>query len=124
MQQYGNWNRADMQMSPEQMHDFCSTYKDHYVQMETSEGQQAEGIIYKVDRQHVYLMVPVGDMGDDREAGYGYGLGGYGFPGYGFPGYGFPGYGFGYGYPRRFRRFRRYRYPFFGIRRFFFPFFF
>ncbi|MNP80831.1 hypothetical protein D3C76_1790330 [compost metagenome] len=63
-----------------------------------------------MDDEHVYLLVPVGDM-DDRGLGYPYG---------GFP---YGGYGYGYGYPRRFRRFIRRPFPFFFFRSFFFPFF-
>ncbi|KGX93007.1 hypothetical protein N781_14140 [Pontibacillus halophilus JSM 076056 = DSM 19796] len=85
--------------------DFCKKHMYYFVVIETNDGQTLEGIIDDMDSENVYLLMPVGeDEEGDRQYGYG-------------------GYGYGYGYPRRFRRFRRYYYPFFGVRRFFFPFF-
>lgn len=95
-----------------QMMEMCKKYHHHLMQMEGTDGRMYEGIIDGMDDDHVYLLVPVGDM-DDRAFGSPYG---------GHPYYG--GFGYGYGYPRRFRRFIRRPYPFFFFRRFFFPFFF
>lgn len=73
------------------------------------------------------VMVAMGTAATDLAMGHGgygsgYGHGGYG--GYG-SGYGHGGYGGSYDhYPRRFRRFRRRRYPFTNIFRLFTPFFF
>ncbi|OZM56199.1 hypothetical protein CIB95_13695 [Lottiidibacillus patelloidae] len=112
------------ELSEKEMHDHCKKYQLYFVMMEMKDGKMQDGIIEKVDDKNVYMLVPVGDMpenrddddldeDDDFDRTYG-GYGGYG--GYGYGGYGYP-------YRRRFRRFRRFRFPFFGIRRFFFPFF-
>jgi hypothetical protein len=91
------------------MYELCQQYHHHMMQFQTADGQTIEGIIDGVDREGVNLLVPVGDTDDDQgthtDFRYGYG----GFPGYGFP--------------RRFRRFRRQHFPFFFLRRLFFPFF-
>ncbi|MDQ0158226.1 hypothetical protein [Alkalibacillus salilacus] len=107
----------------EDFHHLCRQHQMHFVHLETQDGQMFDGIIDDVDDQSVTLIMPWGDMEQDRfDDGYG---GGYG-QGYG-PGYGGPGYGQGYGgpgrYPRRFRRFRRHRFPFRFLNRIFFPFF-
>lgn len=108
------------------MHDLCQQYNNHLVQLETTDGQVHDGIIDGIDQNGVEMLVPEGDMDNnhhENERQFGFGYGGYaGFDGYG----GALGYGYGgpgYGYPRRFRRFRRHRFPFFGIRRLLFPFF-
>ncbi|WP_255259822.1 hypothetical protein [Lentibacillus sp. CBA3610] len=94
------------------MYDMCKRYKYHLIQCEGTDDQMYDGIIDDVADDAVYLLVPVGDMDSDylgdmtRQFGYGYNYG----------------YG-GYGYPRRFRRFRRRRFPFFFLRRLFFPYF-
>lgn len=98
--------------------DFCNSYMNHFVNMQTTDGMQHEGIIEGVDQENMYMLVPDGDTREDDEEideRFGYGYGGF---------WGFPGYGYPYGYPRRFRRFRRRRFPFFSIGRFYFPFFF
>ncbi|PKR77541.1 hypothetical protein CEY16_11205 [Halalkalibacillus sediminis] len=103
------------------MYDMCKNNKLHMVTLETNDGKYVEGIVDEYDKEGVTLIMPSGDMENQERVWFG---GGFGGPGYG-PGFG-PGYGagFGYGrYPRRFRRFRRQRFPFFGLRRFFFPFF-
>lgn len=93
-------------------HDFCKRYHYHLVQFETTDGHTYEGIIDGVEDDGVYMLVPAGNMErEDQEKNerqfYGYG-----------------GYSpYGYGFPRRFRRFRRHFFPFFIFRRFFFPFF-
>lgn len=99
------------------MHDFCKKHMLHYIMMDTNDGNRYDGIIEKVDRDHVYLLVPVGDQNNnerldqhDEENRFGFG----------FP---LGGLGFGFGFPFRFARFRRFRYPFAGVRSFFFPFF-
>lgn len=95
------------------IHDLCKKYQHYLVQFETTDGQVYDGIIDSVDHDGVNLLIPVGDMEreeqNENERQFGYG--------------GFPQYGYGYGFPRRFRRFRRFRFPFFGLRRLFFPFF-
>lgn len=88
------------------MHDFCKRYHHHLVQFETTDGHMYEGIIDNVDHNGVDMLIPVGEMErgdqveDERQ------------------------FGFGSGIPRRFRRFRRHRFPFFILRRLFFPFIF
>ncbi|WP_279401448.1 hypothetical protein [Piscibacillus salipiscarius] len=105
------------------MFDLCQKHHLYLVQVETVDGQTFEGIVDEFDEDGVTLLVPSGE--NERGDGFddvGFGPG----PGYGM-GYGYgPGFGspYGYGYPRRFRRFRRYRYPFFNLNRIFFPFFF
>ncbi|SEB13515.1 hypothetical protein SAMN05421743_11910 [Thalassobacillus cyri] len=107
--------------NPSEVKEMCQTNHYYFVQIQLSDGSLVDGIIDGTDEDHVYMLVPVGDeMGeaDQRQFGYsGYG----GFGGYG--GYGGYPFGGGYGYPRRFRRFRRRRFPFFHVRRLFFPFF-
>ncbi|WP_054636603.1 hypothetical protein [Thalassobacillus sp. C254] len=105
------------------MHDMCRQYHLHFVQLQTTDGQMYDGIIEDYDNEGVTMLMPYGD--DDyshhhqdgyRQFGFGFG-GGFGYPyGYGAP--------YGYGFPRRFRRFRRHRFPFPFLRGFFFPFFF
>ncbi|MET3682831.1 hypothetical protein ABID56_000921 [Alkalibacillus flavidus] len=116
---------SNMKPNNEQMHDFCRDHHMHFVHLETGDGQLFDGIIDDVDHDGVILILPWGEMGnmqDERNnPNYGYGPGsGYGYgPGYpGQPGYGSPGR-----YPRRFRRFRRQRFPFRLINRILFPFF-
>lgn len=113
--------------NPSQVKEMCQTNHYYFVQIQLSDGSLVDGIIDGTDEDHVYMLVPVGDEmeeTDQRQFGYsGYGgFGGYGgYDGYG--GYGGYPFGGGYGYPRRFRRFRRRRFPFFHVRRLFFPFF-
>ena len=122
---YGNQTNPMMNMpqmqqgaSQQDMKDQMNGYKHYFVILEMKDGQQYEGIIEDMDAENVYVLMPVGDEdGDDDSDQRNWGWGG----GFG-PGYG-GGYGWGYGYPRRFRRFRRYRFPFFGIGRWFSPFF-
>ncbi|UCZ54077.1 hypothetical protein LGQ02_04660 [Bacillus shivajii] len=106
MQQHGAMDPAAHQ---QQMHDVCVRFQLHLVQFETTDGQVFDGIIDSVDQEGVNMLVPTGDMereGESERQFYG------------------PGYTpYGYGFPRRFRRFRRHRFPFFGLRRLFFPFF-
>ncbi|RPF53870.1 hypothetical protein [Aquisalibacillus elongatus] len=127
-QPYGNMGmqqgqmQQPMQMKPDMhkqnMFDMCQRHHLYLVQAETVDGQLFEGIVDEYDEDGVTLLIPCGDMDDDRGDDYGYGAGPYG---YGFgQGFGAP---YGYGYPRRFRRFRRFRYPFFNLSRIFFPFF-
>jgi hypothetical protein len=99
------------------MYDFCHKHRYHYVMVEMDDGNMYDGIIHKVDRDQVDLLMPVGDQREENEEERQYGFVGY----YGYPygGYWYP-YG-GYGIPLRFRRFRRFRFPFFRIRRFRFP---
>ncbi|WP_374724140.1 hypothetical protein [Calidifontibacillus erzurumensis] len=126
---------------PQQQHqhdwkDFCRRYMHHLVQMQTTDGQMLEGIIDGSDDENVYMLVPDGDGMDrgvyydetveeeenqDLDLSYRYGGGWQGWYG-GNPWYGgYPWFGY---YPRRFRRFRRRRFPFFSIGGFYFPFFF
>ncbi|MGM8216687.1 hypothetical protein ACLIA0_14205 [Bacillaceae bacterium W0354] len=133
---YGNMDSVKPQLSKKDMYDMCHKHHLHFVHMHTNDGKLIEGIIDEVDEEGVTLLTPCGDMArgeDDREerpfgAGYEYGAFGPGYggfgPGYGYGGYG-PGYGYGYGgYPRRFRRFRRNRFPFSVLSGLMFPFFF
>ncbi|WP_175615242.1 hypothetical protein [Piscibacillus halophilus] len=111
----GQANMGNADHHKKSLFDTCHKHHLYLVQTETIDGQMFEGIIDEYDDDGVTLLVPYGDQ--DRVDGYGPG------PGYGY-GFG-PGFGpqYGYGYPRRFRRFRRFRFPFFNLRRIFFPFF-
>jgi len=122
------------------MHNMCSQYHLYFIQVQMMDGSMHEGIIEDVDQEGVSLLMPEEDDGQNpyhdqpgyegqqaQQSHFGYGYGGFGggfAPGYGYgPGFGY-GPGYGRGVPRRFRRFRRRRYPFYGIRSLFFPFFF
>ncbi|MFC2949876.1 hypothetical protein [Virgibacillus sediminis] len=103
----------------QQLYDFCRRYQHHLVRGEGTDGRTYDGIIESMDNENVYMLMPDGDNDwddyDDMDRQF------YGYPEYD---YGYPGYDYGfpsYGYPRRFRRFRRRRFPFFFFRRFFFP---
>lgn len=107
-------------MSTKRMYRDCKRHLYRYVQICTVDGRTMEGFIEHVDRDHVYMLVPMEEEvredgldenteNDNRQyPGYGYpgyGYPGYGYPGYGYPGYGYPGYGYpGYGYHRPLRR--------------------
>ncbi|MEC0329533.1 hypothetical protein P4H42_07850 [Paenibacillus macerans] len=122
------------------MKEICKRYHHHLIHVESTDGKVFVGIIDGMDDDHVYLLIPIGDMdGDDRAfgapfGGFGAPFGGFGAPfgvpfatpfGAPFGGFGgFGGFPFFGGFPRRFRRFIRRPFPFFGLRRFFFPFFF
>ncbi|WP_208590116.1 hypothetical protein [Gracilibacillus suaedae] len=87
-----------------QMYEMCKNYQLYFMQFQTTEGETFEGIIEELDDDGVIILIPVGDTerGDEAERQY----------------------GFGYGYfPRRFRRFRRRRLPFFLLRSLFFPYY-
>ncbi|MFC3040530.1 hypothetical protein ACFOGI_09760 [Virgibacillus xinjiangensis] len=114
---HGNMYQDNMNPSHhQQLQDFCRRYQYHLVQGEGTDGRTYDGIIEGVDNDAVYMLTPDGDNDwddwDDMDRQYGYGPSGYGYN-YGQPGF--------YGYPRRFRRFRRRRFPFFFFRRFLFP---
>ncbi|OEH91677.1 hypothetical protein BFG57_04090 [Bacillus solimangrovi] len=108
--------------------DYVKEHMLNYVMVELKDGKTIDGIIEEIDGEHVYLLVPAGDEeqaennagngnGNDRQFGFG--------PGFGYGGFG-PGFGYGfggYGFPGRFRYFRRRRFPFYGIRRFYPPYF-
>lgn len=86
----------------------CKTYHHHWVCLQTRDGMY-DGILDGTDDENVYMLVPVGDWEPDyRQVPYGYGYGGY------FP---------PYGYPRRFRRFRRFPIPYLLLRSLWFPYF-
>lgn len=109
-----------------EMLELCKQYHYHLMHFETTDGHLIEGIIENMDEEQVHLLVPSGEMEvqEARQfASYG-GAGGYAQPfGYG-PSYGGVPYGgYPYGYPRRFRRFRRYRLPYYLLGRLFFPYF-
>ncbi|WP_416151193.1 hypothetical protein ACM26V_09575 [Salipaludibacillus sp. HK11] len=118
------------------MHDACTQYHLHFIQIQMIDGSIHDGIIEDSDNEGVTLLMPEDDDAQqpyNEQQGYqmnnqpghfGYGYGGSGYPAPGFgPGYG-PGYGIGRPrIPRRFRRFRRRRYPFYGINTLLFPFF-
>lgn len=145
--QHMHHHGMDPQAHQNQMHDMCKNYHLHFVQIQMADGHMHDGIIEEVDQEGVTLLIPHEDMQHRDEEGeqhpygfedsrgpYGYGPGGgpgfappgYGpgpGPGFGPPGYGPPGYGPRPRYPRRFRRFRRHRFPFAGLGRLFFPLF-
>ena len=98
---------ADPAVHKKQMKDMCEMYDHYFVQVEGTDGNIYEGIIVGSDNDSVTLLIPSGDMEADNNVYRQYPYGGY-----------------GYGYPRRFRRFRRHRFPYFFLRRLFFPFFF
>ncbi|MFD1019187.1 hypothetical protein [Thalassobacillus hwangdonensis] len=88
-------------------YDHCKKHMNYYMIIVMNDGQQYEGIIDDVDSEGVTMLEPMGDQEDnDREDERIYG--------WGYP---------GWGYPRRFRRFYRRRFPFYGIGGFYFPFF-
>ncbi|MCK0473053.1 hypothetical protein [Halalkalibacter sp. APA_J-10(15)] len=105
-----HYHGMDQEAHKKQMYDTCNQYNLYFVQIQTTDGQMYDGIIDQVDPDGVTLLMPYGDMegnvGYERQFGFGYG-----------------GFGHGFGFPRRFHRFRRFRFPFFGISRLFFPFF-
>lgn len=95
-----------------QIHDLCHKHQLELMQLQTSDGQIYDGIIERVDQEGVTVLMPCGDEQQDewnRQFGW---YGGFG-----------PGYGYGFGYPRRFRRFRRRRFPFFTLSGLWMPFF-
>lgn len=107
---------ADKGMLKGQMKEFCKQYHHHYIMAQANDGQVYEGIIDRMDDDHVDMIVPIGEMDRDDTRQFVYG----GYP-YGYPyGYFNP---YVYGYPRRFRRFTRRRFPFGSLRGFFFPIF-
>lgn len=66
-----------------------------YVRITMLDGAVFDGLIEKVDDEHVYIASPVREDQDARHLGFpGFGFPGVGFPGVGFPGVGFPGVGF------------------------------
>lgn len=141
--------QMDEKQHKKNMYDHCNKHKLHLMHAQLMDGSMVEGILDEYDDDGVTLIIPCGDelreSSDERINGFGSGYGGYGHGGYG-SGYGHGGYGSGYGhggyggygsgyghggyggsydhYPRRFRRFRRRRYPFTNIFRLFTPFFF
>ncbi|WLR42446.1 hypothetical protein LC087_17360 [Bacillus carboniphilus] len=86
--------------SESEIKQFCHDHHHHFVIFVTNEGQQVEGIIDELDDDSFSLLVPSGE--DERF--------------FGAPFY-------GYGYPRRFRYFRPYRFPYRGFGGFMYPFF-
>ncbi|UTR15301.1 hypothetical protein MM221_01510 [Salipaludibacillus sp. LMS25] len=101
------------------MKEMCHHYHLFFVQIQMMDGSLHEGIIEDADNEGVTLLMPFEqDPHHDASRQFGTGVGGFGtFSPYGF------GYGPGYGVPWRFRRFRRRRFPFYGIGGFYFPFF-
>ena len=115
-------------MHNEQLVQLCHQHINKYVVLQTTDGQQIDGIIESLDQNNVYVIVPM-ESGMNQapvaampnmmaqEAAVGANslnmphpqmreedrafIGGlWGAPGYGVPGYGVPGYGVpGYGYP-------------------------
>ncbi len=80
------------------MYRLCKQHRWQYVQLMTNDGMVYEGMIENVDRDHVYLLVPMDEMRseDDMSDDYDQSSDTRQF---------FPGFGFG-GFGRR-RRFRR-----------------
>ena len=93
-----NPNQA-MQASPmgSDIKSLCQRYMNYHVIAQTRDGQQFEGIIDGMDDDGVTMLVPEDVDGEERQ----YGLDGYG--------------------RRRFRRFRRQRFPFEFLLPFFTP---
>ncbi len=128
--------QMDEKQHKKYMYDHCNKHKLHFMHAQLKDGSMVEGILDEYDEDGVTLIIPCGDEMrgsaeepfDATRQNYGHGgYGGYG-PGYGHGGYGGYGPGYGHGgyggyYPRRFRRFRRRRYPFINIFRLFTPFF-
>lgn len=105
------------------MQDLCKKHQLYLMQFETMDGQVFPGIVDHVDDDGVDILVPDGDNFDDNDYDNNWDRqyspwfsGSYGFMPYGYSPY-------WHGYPRRFRRFRRRRFPFRVFRRIFFPFF-
>ncbi|MCE7794794.1 hypothetical protein K8O68_20620 [Salipaludibacillus sp. CUR1] len=112
----GYEDQAHSDHHQQHMQEMCQQYHLYFIQLQMMDGSIAEGIIEDADHEGVTLLMPEedGHMDGSRQ----FGAGAFGGAPYGF------GPGLGYGVPRRFRRFRRRRFPFFGIRTLFFPFFF
>lgn len=98
----------------EEMKEFCRQNRYGYVILEMDDGQYYDGVMMDIDQEHIHLLIPIGDeqqtsyqedydnYNNNRQFGYG------------------PYFG---RVPFRFRRFHPFLFPFLGIRRFFFPFF-
>jgi len=100
-----------------EIENFCERHHNHYVVVETDDGRVYDGIIEGAEDGEMVLLTPAGDLNDEADGTRQYWFGGY----YGVP---FSVYGgFGVAIPFRFRRFYRYRFPYYRIRRFFFPYF-
>lgn len=111
---------SDQEAHKKHMKSLCDQYHHHMLQIESFDGKVYDGIMDGYDNDQMYLLVPIGDQAEASPRQYAYGN--YGYPYYGYGSYySYPYYG--YGYPRRFRRFRRTGFPFYGIRRMFFPWF-
>ncbi len=95
----------NQQQKNKQLHDFCTQHRHHLVNVETTDGQVYDGIIDAVQQDGVFMLIPMGEMerenNEELERQFGFGF-----------------------FPRRFRFFRPFFFPFFFTRRFFFPFFF
>lgn len=76
--------------SKDHMYNLCKNHMKQYVLVETTQGEQLQGVIVDMDDENVYLVTPV--MQEPHRNPYGYS------PGYGYPFYG-PGFGYNYGYP-------------------------
>lgn len=87
------------------LHDQCKSHMFFHVSLTMKDGSTHDGIIEHVDRDHIDVLIGE-DVYDDGHDGYGYGHDD-GMRQF-YPGFG-P--GFGYGPRRRFRRFRRRRFP-------------
>ena len=123
---YGGGMQPQDQQDLKNMQELCKKHIMHLLQFETMDGHVFPGIVENVDDDGVDVLVPDGDNYDDNDYDYNYDNnyqhrqywygGGFGFYPYGFP-------PFWQGYPFRFRRFRRRRFPFRILRRIFFPYF-
>ncbi|SFL80239.1 hypothetical protein SAMN04487943_10456 [Gracilibacillus orientalis] len=96
--------QMDSNHHKKQMHELCNNYHLYFMQFQTMEGDTFEGIIEDIDEDSVIILIPSGDLErvEETERQYGFGYG---------------------GYPRRFRRFRRHRFPFLLLRSLFFPYY-
>lgn len=102
-------------MHKHQAYSFCRQYIYRYVRLTTKDGRTHHGYIENVDRDKVYLAIPVdsGKRDGERQFYPDYLYPGYGYPSYypypDYPYYPYPDYPY-YPYPRR-RRLRRLAIP-------------
>ncbi|WP_438446223.1 hypothetical protein [Gorillibacterium sp. sgz5001074] len=97
-------------MMVHEAHAMCMEHMGRYVRIQMHDGMVFDGVVEKVDEEHVYIACPETEAGGEEERYLPY-------PGYG-PGFGpflppYPGYaGYPYGY---YPRFRRYALPLAGL---------
>lgn len=62
-----NRNETDEQIRVHNMHQTCKHHMYYHVMIQTSDGQQTEGIITDLDKKHVYMLVPQDMMPADEQ---------------------------------------------------------